>query len=74
MKVTITEGMKFKSIHVEELPNEFIVEKRDYYEDGHPVWCAVTEKFVMPLDEIYLPEYMPQVDGKWINEPNEYIY
>ena len=73
MKVQIKEGMKFQHNHIEE-GNEFRVERYDFYDEGEPIWCAVTDKFIYPLNEIVLDEYMPMVDGQWVNEPNEYIY
>lgn len=73
MVVKIKEGMKFQHNPIEE-GNEFHVEKYDFYGDNEPIWCAVTEKLICPLDEICLREYIPMVNGKWVNEPVEYEY
>ena len=73
MVIKLTEGMRFQHNPIEE-GNEFEVRKYDFYEDGNPIWCAVDEKNIYPLDEIRLGEYMPMVDGKWVNEPNEFVY
>lgn len=70
MKVEIKEGMKFIS---KDATHEFACKKRHFYGDEE-VWCAFTEKEIYPLDELLLEEYIPQVDGKRINEKNEYIY
>jgi len=71
-KVEVKEGMRFQHNPLEK-DNEFRVEKYDYYDDGEPIWVAVTDKCIYPLSEICLSEYMPMVDGKWVNEPVEYI-
>lgn len=70
MKVEIKEGMKFIS---KDGTHEFTCKKWHFYGDEE-VWCAFAEKEIYPLDELLLEEYIPQVDGKWINEKNEYIY
>lgn len=72
MKVKIKEGMKFKS---KDGTLEFTCHKYQFYDgDDEEVWYAFTRKEVYPLDELLLDKYIPQVDGKWINEKNEYIY
>lgn len=70
MKVEIKEGMKFIS---KDGTHEFTCKKWNFY-DNEKVRCAFTEKEIYPLDELILEEYIPQVDGKRINEKNEYIY
>lgn len=69
MKVKLQNGMKF---HSNDGQSEFTIKKIDYYGDNQPIWCAVTDKSIYPLSEIYLPDYIPQIDGVWINEPNTY--
>ena len=71
--VQVTEGMKFQHNPIEK-GNEFEARKYDFYGDGEPIWCAFTEKCIYPLDEICINEYIPMVDGKWVNEPVEYRY
>lgn len=73
LKVKIEEGMKFQHNPIEE-GNEFEVRLYDFYENGEPILCAVSRYLVYPLDEIELGNYMPMVDGKWVNEPVEYVY
>lgn len=73
MKVKITEGMKFQHISVDK-EKAFVVESHDYYGDGEPILCACTDKVMCPLSEICLENYIPMIDGVWINEPNEYEY
>ena len=73
MKVKIKEGMRFQHNPIEE-GNEFEVKKYDYYDDGEPILVAVKGNCIYPLDEICLGEYMPMVDGVWVNEPCEYEY
>ena len=70
MKIKLVEGMKFKSVDGEH--GEFTIRKYDYYGDDEPIWCGEDDKFIFPLSEIYLPSYMPCVNGVWINEKNEY--
>ena len=70
MKIKLANGMKFKSIDGQH--GEFEVKKIDFYGDDEPIWCAVDDNFIYPLSEIILSSYIPMVDGKWINEPNEY--
>lgn len=72
MVIKLSEGMRFQHNPIEK-GNEFTIRKHDFYDDGQPIWCAVTEKCIYPLSEIILGEYIPMVDGKWINEPNEYV-
>ena len=71
--VQITDGMKFQHNPLEK-GNEFYAKKYDFYDDGKPSWCAVVKNSIYPLDEICLDNYMPMVDGKWVNEPVEYRY
>lgn len=73
MLVRLKEDMKFKSIYADDEDNNFVVKKYDYYGDGEEIWCAFTDSLIYPLAEIYLDDYMPFVNGKWINEKNEYI-
>lgn len=80
MTVKIQEGMRFQHNPIEK-GNEFEVHKVDFYDDGEPIWCAcVLSKGCKatyeccPLDEICLGNYMPMVDGQWVNEPNEYEF
>lgn len=70
MKVEIKEGMKFIS---KDGTHKFTCKKWHFY-DNEEVWCAFTEKEIYPLDELILEEYIPQINGKWINEDNEYVY
>lgn len=70
MKVEIKEGMKFIS---KDGTHEFTC-KKWYFYDNEKVWCAFDGKEIYPLYKLILDEYIPQVDGKWINEKNEYIY
>ena len=70
MKVKIKEGMKFIS---KDATHEFTCEKWHFYGDEE-IRCAFTGNDIYPLSELILDEYIPQVDGKWINEKNEYIY
>lgn len=71
MKIELKEGMRFQSKDTKE---GFVIRKHDFYGDGELKWCAFTDKFIYPIDEIILAEYIPNVDGKWINEENEFIY
>lgn len=71
MKVKIKEGMKFIS---KDGQSQFVVKKNDFYGDGEEILCAFTDRYIYPLDEIALEDYFPQINGKWINEKNEYIY
>ena len=79
MKVVLQNGMRFQHNPLED-GNEFRVEKYDFYGDNKPIWCAVAEtpKYprvsILPLSEICLENYMPMVDGKWVNEPVEYEF
>ena len=70
MLIKLKEGMKFKSYDGE---SKFIVKKYDYYGDGEEIRCAFTDSLIYPLTELYLDDYMPFVNGKWINEKNKYI-
>lgn len=72
MVIKLSEGMRFQHNPIEK-GNEFTIRKYDFYDDGNPIWCAVTEEFISPSSEIILDAYIPMVDGKWINEPNEYV-
>lgn len=69
MLVKLKENMKFRSNDGE---SEFVLKKYDYYGDGNKIWCAFTDKLIYPLTEIYLDDYIPKVNGKRINEKNEY--
>lgn len=71
MLIKLKDGMRFKSCYGK---SEFIAKKYDYYGDSEEIWCAFTKSLIYPLTEIYLDDYMPFVNGKWINEKNEYIY
>lgn len=73
MKIQIKPGMKFQHNPIQE-GNEFKVVEYDFYDDGKPILCAVTDRLIYPLDEVCLDNYMPMVDGKWVNEPCEYEY
>lgn len=73
LKIRIEEGMRFQHNPYEE-GNEFIARKLDYYGDGEPIWCAETEEFLIPLDEIIIENYIPMADGVWVNEPVELEY
>ena len=72
MKIELKNGMKFQSITGRD--GEFTIRKYDYYGDNNPIWCAFTDNSIYPLDEIVLSDYIPNVDGLWINEENDYIY
>lgn len=72
-KIKVTDGMRFQHNPIEE-GNEFVVKSYDFYDDGEPILCAVADRCIYPLDEICLNEYIPMVDGKWVNEPIEYEY
>lgn len=74
MEIKLKEGMKFKSVYVDkaEKGDKFQVAKHDFYGKGK-IWCAVTDYFIYPLAELTLSDYIPMVDGKWINEPNTYV-
>ena len=65
--------MRFRHNPIEK-GNEFRVAKYGFYGDNDPIWCAVTDKLIYPLDAICLGNYMPMVDGEWVNEPNEYEF
>lgn len=71
MLIEIKEGMNFQD---KEGNYAFQVRKMNYYYENELEWVAVTTKFIYPLSEIYLKDYIPNVNGKWINEENEYIY
>lgn len=70
MLIKLKENMQFRSYDGE---SEFYIKKYDYYRNGEKIWCAITEMEMYPLTEIYLDDYMPKINGKWINEKNEYI-
>ena len=72
MLIKLKDGMKFKHIGVSD--NNFIVKKYDYYSDHEPIWCAFTGMVIYPLSEICLDDYIPQIDGRRINEKNRYIF
>ena len=71
MKVKIQDGMKFQSVNIEEtLKGDcFTLRKHD------KIWmCDFVDGLSTPLKyNIDLNDYMPLVNGIWINEPNEYI-
>ncbi len=69
MLIKLKEGMKFRS---KDGKSEFELRKWHYY-DEEEIWCAFTGMLIYPLGEIYLDDYIPQVDGKWVNEKNQYI-
>lgn len=73
MKIQIKEGMKF--VLNEDKSVSFTVVKWHYYDDEE-IWCAFTDDGVSiyPLSEVILEEYSPVIDGKIINESNEYIF
>ena len=71
MKVVVEEGMEFIS---KDRTSQFVAKKWDYYGDNEPIWCAFTEKFIYPISELVLSSYLPKVNGKWVNEPNELIF
>lgn len=71
MKVEIKEGMNFIS---KDGQSKFVVKYYDFYGDNTKILCAFTGKFIYPLDELLLDEYIPQINGKWINEDNDYVY
>lgn len=73
MKVKLQDGMRFQHNPLEE-GNEFYVKKYDFYDNGELIWCAVNDHCIYPIDEICLDEYMPMLDGKWVNEPVEYEF
>lgn len=72
-KIKLTDGMRFQHNPLEE-GNEFYTKKYDFYDDGNPIWCAVKGDCIYPLGEICIDEYMPMVDGKWVNEPVEIVF
>lgn len=72
-KVKLQPGMKFQHNPIEK-GNEFRVEKYDFYDDGNPIWVAVCGWDMYDLNDICLENYMPMVDGKWVNEPIEYEF
>lgn len=70
MTVVIRDGLEFVD---KNNPNiRFTVREWDYYGDGD-ILCAFTEHCIYPLSEIDLSEYYPIIDGKIINEENEYV-
>lgn len=70
MLIRLKENMKFIS---KDASHEFTCKKWHFY-GNEEIRCAFTEKEIYPLNELILEEYIPQVDDKWINEKNEYIY
>lgn len=72
-KIKVVDGMRFQHNPYDD-GNEFVARLYDYYEDGKPIMCAVKSNCIYPLDEICLDEYIPMVDGVWVNEPCEYDY
>ena len=72
MKIVVEEGMEFQARWG---GSSFIAKKYDYYGNGDPVLCAVTDKLILPLGEIALNSYIPKVNGMWICDENlEYVY
>lgn len=74
--VKLIDGMLFGSRKYDEYlnGNKFTIRKFDYYDDNEPIWCAETETEICPLSEIALENYIPQVNGVWVNDSDiEYI-
>jgi len=69
-KVKLQNGMRFAHRNYDEFQkgNTFTIRKYDFYDDGEEIWCAETEKEIYPLSEIVLENYIPNVDGKWVND------
>jgi len=72
MKVKLENGMKFQSIWWDKRgTNEYYFTLRKH----NGLWmCDFEGDLTTPLKgNVDLNDYMPLVDGIWINEPNEYI-
>lgn len=76
MKIEIKVGMKFQHVNPEEVlkGNKFEAVECDYFDNGEPILCANYGNIIYPLTEIVLTDFIPMIDGKWINELNEYVY
>ena len=61
--------MKFQSVNIGEQTNYY------FYATKHGLWmCDFEGDLTTPLKgNVDLNDYMPMVNGIWINEPNEYI-
>lgn len=73
MRIKVTDGMEFQHNPIEP-GNDFVARLYDYYEDGQLIMCAVKANCIYPLTEICLDNYVPKVNGVWVNEPNEYEF
>lgn len=70
MKVKIYEGLEFIS---NDAKHKFVCKKWHFY-DNEEIWCAFDDKNIYPLNELDLTLYIPKINGKYINENNEYEY
>ena len=70
MKVEIKDGMKFIS---KDGTHQFTCKKVHFY-GGEEVWCAFNRSGSYLLEKLLFDGYIPQVNGKWINEDNEYVF